>query len=82
MWYAVESGVKPSEIDNTSSEIYVYLRKDIVKVEDEEKGTYYEYLEQKIKKDDWDMYKQIISNTSDLADVQDALIELAEMVVG
>lgn len=82
MWYAVESGIKPSEIDNTSSEIYVYLRKDIVKVEDEEKGTYYEYLEQKIKKDDWDMYKQIISNTSDLADVQDALIELAEMVVG
>lgn len=82
MWYTVESGIEPSEIDNTSSEIYVYLRKDIVKVEDEEKGTHYEYLEQKIKKDDWDMYKQIISNTSDLADVQDALIELAEMVVG
>lgn len=82
MWYAAESGIMPTEIDNTSSEIYIYLHKDIKKVEDEEKGTYYTYREQKVKKEDWDMYKQILINTSDLSDVQDALIELAEMVVG
>lgn len=82
MWYTVESGIMPTEIDDTSSEVYVYIHKDIEKVEDEEKGTYYTYLEQKIKKEDWDMYKQILSNTSDLSDIQDALVELAEMVVG
>lgn len=82
MWQTVESGSMPTEIDDTSSEVYVYIRKNIEKVEDEEKGTYYTYLEQKIKKEDWDMYRQILTNTSDLSDIQDALVELAEMVVG
>ena len=81
MWSVVESKVAPAEVDETSSEVYVYIRKDIREIEKDEE-TIYEDREQKIKKDDWEMYKQILTNASDLSDVQDALIELAEMVVG
>jgi len=81
MWIKAESKDKPSMIDESTSEVYVYVRKDIEEFEREEE-TFYSYLEQKIKKEDWSLYESILSNTSDISDVQDALIELAEMVVG
>lgn len=82
MWYESESTVMPLEVDNTSSSVYVYVRKDIEEVTDEEKGIYYTYKEQKIKKEDWELYKTLNNHTTELSEVEDALMELAEIIIG
>lgn len=70
-WQLVESTVKPNELDTTSSKIYNYIRKDIQEKtrEDEMSGktiTYYEYNEQKIRKEDWNIYEGMTNNSADI----------------
>ena len=71
-WEIVESSIRPSDFDTTSSKVYNYVRKDIVEKtrEDETTGgniTYYEYKEQKILKQDWNLYENISDNTANIA---------------
>lgn len=71
-WQLVESTVKPNELDTTSSKIYNYIRKDIQEKtrKDEMSGetiTYYEYNEQKIRKEDWNIYEGMTNNSADIA---------------
>jgi len=82
MWYESESIIKPLEVDDLSSKVYVYVRNDIKEVVDDEKGTYYTYREQKVKKDDWELYKKVSNHSTELAEVEDALMELAELMIG
>lgn len=80
MWKTVESGVMPEVVDETSSKTYVYVRKDIKEVKRED-DTIYEYQEQAIKKEDWELYQTINNHTNELSDVEDALMELAEIIM-
>lgn len=88
MWYEVEFGSeKPDQIDETSSKVYVYVRKDIEECERYDETTcgtihYWKALEQKIKKEDWGIYKELAKSENDITDLQEALVELYEIVVG
>lgn len=90
MWYKSETGNTeiPSEVDTTSSRVYVYLRKDFERKtrepmqEGEEPTEYWEYMEQKIKKEDWEMYQSLIQNENNITDTQMAVCELYEMLMG
>lgn len=87
MWKKSESIEKPLEVDTVSSSTVCYVRKDItfveaVEIEGMEKPAHWEYLEQTIPAADWGIYESVIRNASNINDVSDALIELAEMIVG
>lgn len=85
MWYSNENGdlVRPSEIDRESSRKYVYVRKNIEEVEaTEDIPAHYRWQEIKIPQADWAVYEKVIDHDGTLDDVQNALIELAEIIVG
>ena len=76
MWSRVESNDKPSELDTTSSKVYNYVRRNIEEKTKEEDGrtiTYYEYYEEKVSKEMWELYVRV-------SDLEDALCELSEEV--
>ena len=55
MWYTAESGIKPLEIDTSSSKKFVYLRRNITE-EQREEELIYTYEEQKITKQEYALY--------------------------
>lgn len=60
-WQKSHSTVKPDKIDSTSSEIYVYVRKDIIEIPIEDSDdVMYEYLEKKMTKDEFIAYSDLI----------------------
>jgi len=76
MWSRVESNDRPSELDITSSKVYNYVRRNIEEKTKEEDGrtiTYYEYYEEKVNKEMWELYVRV-------SDLEDALCELSEEV--
>lgn len=76
MWSRVESNDRPSELDITSSKVYNYVRRNIEEKTKEEDGriiTYYEYYEEKVNKEIWELYVRV-------SDLEDALCELSEEV--
>lgn len=82
MWYKNESSIRPSELDNTSSQKWVYVRKSIIFHEtDGERDAYYDWDEMRVPQDDWAAYEQVIGHGAALDDVYAALTELAEMIV-
>ena len=82
MWKLAENGsnIKPDQVDDTSSRIYVYVRKEFKEIPNhgEEEGTHWQYLEKKILKTDWEVYSDILSAQTDITDIQLALCELYE----
>ena len=85
MWTKQSSinDVKPPEIDEGKT--FIRVRKDFVlipeKGEDEHKiPAHWEWMEQKIRKEDWEFYQTLTDHTATLSDVEDALIELAEII--
>ena len=83
MWYNAENSdnVRPSTVDTESSRIYNYIRKDFSLVPaSEDRPEHYAWLEQKIKKEDWELYSKILSNEDDITDLQLALCELYEQL--
>ncbi len=76
MWSRVESNDRPSELDTTSSKVYNYVRRNIEEKTKEDDGriiTYYEYYEEKVNKEMWELYVRV-------SDLEDALCELSEEV--
>lgn len=76
MWSRVESNDRPSELDVASSKVYNYVRRNIEEKTKEEDGriiTYYEYYEEKVNKEMWELYVRV-------SDLEDALCELSEEV--
>lgn len=85
MWYKAEYSNIPLEIDNVSSSEYVYVRRNIAKEEKNNEDTVktiYMCEEQKIPKKDWELYENILSHNVELSEIQDALIELSEIIAG
>ena len=86
MWYESENGeaIRPSEIDATSSRVYVYLRRNITLVPeetgDDPRPAHYRWEETKIPRDTWVIMQKAISHDEALDDVYAALTEVAEMV--
>ena len=72
MWKLVENSdsVKPAEIDRTSSDAVVYVRKDFVEVPNmdpeggEGEGTPWRYLEHAIAQEDWESYEKALQAES------------------
>ena len=58
-WYKADSSVKPEKVDTTSSEAYVYIRKNIKEDKAEEK---YTYDETKILKDQYWIYEMLMDH--------------------
>ena len=89
MWYKSSNGSLdiPSELDVYSSKVYVILRKDFVVIPETGEGeeiipAHYEWMECRIPKEDWEIYKKALGHDEALDDVYAALTELAEMIVG
>lgn len=77
-WYKSESTVRPDEVDTTSSNKVVYLRRNIVekqrddKVSSENVTTYYEYDEAKLTKEEYEKYLKSL----DLINIQQLYADL------
>ena len=87
MWYKSEGGdIKPAAVDETSSKKVVFVRKDFRQEErtdmDGEPYLVWVWYETKIPKEDWETYKMAMQNTTDIADLTDAVIELAGILGG
>lgn len=89
MWYKAwnDSLEKPAEYDDVSSHYVVFVRKDFKQVQIEEPETgekkdVWEWLETKIPKEDWEVYKKCLENTQDITDLQLALVEVYEQIGG
>ena len=84
MWYDVTNGdlTRPAAIDETSSKVYVYVRRNIELVEaTDEMPAHYRWQELKIPREMWEVTKKVFNHDSALDDVYSALVELAEIIV-
>ena len=87
MWYEVENGstTRPSDVDTTSSRAYVYVRRNIILIDDlsgdPENPPHYKWEEMKIPREIWEVCEKTFSHDSALDDVYAALTELAELIV-
>ena len=88
-WYKSNSTIKPLEVDTTSSKKVVFIRKDITTepiIDDEGNDTgevTYHYLERKIRKEDWESYKnyhQIEENEKEILALKEENAMLTETV--
>lgn len=94
VWHRSESTVKPSEVDDSMSKIYVYLRKNITSEErtneDGSTTTWYVYDEATVKKEDYyeiaacitNVEEKTNENTSTIEMLGDAIIEMSEIIYG
>ena len=78
-WKHVESTVKPEEFDTVSSKKWNYIRKNITS-EKTDDILMYKYDQAKVLKEDWDIFLEVSDNISRVADLEDAVIELAELI--
>lgn len=81
MWYKAESTVSPNVLDTTSSQVYVFVRKNITETQiiDEETGettTIYKFDESKIKKDVYDIAKDQWETDERLTDVEEIIADI------
>ena len=80
MWYKAESSELPSTIDDTSSRVYVYVRKNInVEQRTDESGeiiTVYVYDEIKIPKEVYEIFKLESGNERRISDIEDVLADM------
>lgn len=77
---ANSDSVKPAAIDATTSRKFVFVRKDFEEVptidqDGEQIGTHWEYMEQKIQKEDWEIYEQVATNTNGITDLENGICE-------
>ena len=83
MWYPACNGDsnKPTALDTTSSQVYNYARKDFRLIEGtEEVPAHWQWLETKIRKEDWDLFTHLTDHDEALDDVYAALTELAALI--
>jgi len=80
MWYKAESSELPSTIDDTSSRVYVYVRKNInVEQRTDESGeiiTVYVYDEIKIPKEVYEIFKLESRNERRISDIEDVFADM------
>jgi hypothetical protein len=91
-WYKSETGneEQPVALDNTSSNEYVYVRRNFERVEVENQNTEEDpdaeptykwvYEEQKVSKEDWNTYESIIQNENNIKVNDGGLLDLADII--
>lgn len=81
-WYNSSSTEQPQKIDATSSEIYVYIHKEVRKKEVENVNggttTVYDYLEKKMTKDEFIAYSDLIQTDERTEELEAGMIGLEE----
>ncbi len=75
MWYQSESNIKPTRIDDTSSKVYTYVRRNITETQREDE-TVYTYDECKIPKEVYGIFESQAEADSRLADVEATIAEI------
>jgi hypothetical protein len=80
-WYKSTSTKMPTNVDDSTSKKWVYVRRNIEKVEQEnvfthETETYYSFEETKIPKEVYMVFEAEKSNSERLNDIEEALVEL------
>lgn len=80
MWYKAQGMEMPSTIDETSSQVFVYVRKNInVEQKTNENGnteTIYVWDEAKIPKEIFDIFKAQTDSEVRIADIEDTLADM------
>lgn len=80
MWYKAQGMEMPSTIDETSSQVYVYVRKNInAEQRTNENGdaeTIYVWDEAKIPKEIFDIFKAQTDSEVRIADIEDTLADM------
>ena len=90
-WYSTGSfsDVKPEDTDLTSSKVYNYARKDFKRVEydpqpynEEPHGMAYrwDWMEQKIRKEDWNEYLLISGDINSLKMTDSGVMDMANII--
>lgn len=85
MWHESENSttVKPDALDRKSSRVYVYVRKDFTFVEEtEDKPAHWEYLEARIRREDWDLFEGLMDLETTTSDLGTALESLLDFMIG
>ena len=87
-WYHSESDVKPIQYDYTSSKAYIYLRKNIVHVDevvDSEgeviKPAHYEYDELLVPQEVKELLTRTDNNTTQIVELENTICELSMLGV-
>ena len=84
MWFSVANGegVRPADVDTTSSKAYVYIRRNIVLVDGtDDAPAHYRWEECRIPRDAMAIWQKAMEQDAALDDVYAALTELAEMIL-
>ena len=83
MWQTSENGedIRPAAIDDTSSRVYAYIRRNIQRVEaTEDTPAHYRWEETRIPREALIIYRHTVEHDAALDDVYAALTELAELI--
>ena len=85
-WKKVESAERPTELDTESSRVFNYVRKNITEETREQMSgetmIVFVYDELEVPKADWLLFNELSESATRITDVEDAVIELAEMIGG
>lgn len=80
MWYKAQGMEIPSTIDETSSQVYVYVRKNISAeqrtAENGETKTIYVWDEAKVPKEIFDIFKAQTESEVRIADIEDTIADM------
>jgi hypothetical protein len=89
MWYENSNAenIKPETIDNTSSQKWVYIRKDFELIEpeqdsetEEERLTYWKWQELKIPKEALAIWQYNTKNAEDVDAITECILEISEII--
>lgn len=85
-WNRTESAERPDELATNISKKYNYIRKNITEVQKKQPDgstmTMYEYDELEVLKTDWELFETVSESATRISEVEDAVIELAELIGG
>jgi hypothetical protein len=76
MWKESQSTVMPESVDNTSSNKYVYVRRNIREINTEDTGVLYIYEEYKIPKDVYEIFKNQMDVSTRVNDIEEVITEI------
>ncbi len=76
MWKESQSTIMPELVDNTSSNKYVYVRRNIREINTEDDGVLYIYEEYKIPKDVYEIFKNQMDVSTRIDDIEETITEI------
>lgn len=76
MWKESQSTIMPESVDNTSSNKYVYVRRNIREINTEDGEILYIYEEYKIPKDVYEIFKNQMDVSTRVDDIEEVITEI------